>query len=79
MDLVVVLLCIVAFAGWVTVHVLLALALASRPPRWRALVGLFVVPLAPWWAWRERMRVRVGLWAGMLAVYVVALALALRH
>jgi hypothetical protein len=79
MDLVVVILCVIAFAGWVTLHVLLALGLARRPPRWRALVGLVVIPLAPWWAWQERMRVRVGLWAGVLAVYVVALTLALRR
>ena len=35
-------------------------------------VMLFFAPLAVYWGWRERMRVRAGLWGAALALYVVA-------
>ncbi len=75
-DLALVVVLVVAFATLVTVHVALALGLARRDPRWRALVAFFVVPLAPIWGWRERMRVRGVLWLLSAAVYVAALWLA---
>jgi hypothetical protein len=69
---------VVAFATLVTVHITLALGLARRSPRWRGIVALFVAPLAPWWGWRARMRVRGSLWIAAATVYGVALGLSLR-
>lgn len=77
-DLVIVALLIVAFAFVVTVHVAIAFALAKRAPRWRALLALVVPPLAPYWAWRERMRTRAAFWIGGAVVYLTALLFALR-
>lgn len=72
-ELVLVVVLVVAFGVLVTVHVALAFGLLRRRPRWRGLVALFVVPLAPIWGWRERMRVRGALWIAAAAVYAVAL------
>lgn len=63
---------VLAFALFLTTHVAITYGLAFRPPRWRALVAFFVAPLAPYWAWRERMRVRTWLWLAALVLYVVA-------
>jgi len=63
---------VLAFALLVTAHVAIVVGLSSRPPRWRALVALVLAPAAPWYAWREQMRIRAGLWVGGLIVYVVA-------
>jgi hypothetical protein len=68
---------VLAFATLVTVHVTLAIALARRVPRWRGLVALVIVPLAPWWAWQERMRIRGVLWVVAAVVYGVTLGLSL--
>ena len=68
---------VVAFAALLTVHLALALGLARRPPRWRALVALLVAPLAPFWGWREKMRVRGALWVVAAGIYLVALRLAM--
>lgn len=75
-DIVIVAVLVVAFAAVVTTHIAIAFGLLFRRPRWRAAVALAVPPFAPYWAWRERMRARAGLWAASLAVYVVALVLA---
>jgi hypothetical protein len=56
----------------VTAHIALAFGLAARPPRWHGLVALLVVPLAPYWGYRENMRARAVLWAGALATYAAA-------
>jgi len=68
---------IVAFATLVTVHLALAAGLARRNA-WRGLLAFVIVPLAPWWGWRERMRVRSILWAVAAVVYGGALGLSLR-
>lgn len=77
-DIVVVALLFVAFALVITMHIAITLGLAQRKPRWRALVALVVPPFAPYWAWREHMRRRVGLWIGAVLAYLVLLALASR-
>lgn len=77
-DAIVLVALVVAFATLATAHITLALGLARRPPRWRALVALVVAPLAPWWGWRERMRVRSVLWVAAAIAYLVALPLAFR-
>jgi hypothetical protein len=63
---------VLSFALFVTAHVAITYGLAFRPPRWRALAALLVVPLAPYWAWREHMRVRFGIWLAALVLYVLA-------
>ncbi len=73
MTRVVFLVLVVAFAALLTAHVTLAVGLVRRTPRWRALVALFVAPLAPWWGWRAHMRVRGAVWVAAAAVYGVAL------
>ena len=67
---------VLAFAFLVTAHLAIAVGLVAKKPRWRALVALVFAPLAPYWAWREHMRVRAGLWTAGLLVYVIALVLA---
>jgi hypothetical protein len=63
---------VVSFALFVTAHVAITYGLAFRPPRWRALAAFLVAPLAPYWAWREHMRIRFGVWLAALVLYVVA-------
>jgi hypothetical protein len=77
-DTVVVATLILAFAFVVTMHVVIAFGLAKRAPRWRALVGFVIPPVAPYWAWKEHMRLRASLWAFGVTVYVVMLVLASR-
>jgi hypothetical protein len=72
-DLIVVATLVLAMASFLTAHVAIAYGLAWRPPRWRVLAALLVPPLAPLWAWRERMRVRTIVWVVALALYVVAM------
>jgi hypothetical protein len=58
---------------FITAHVTITYGLAWRPPRWRALVAFFVAPLAPFWAWREHMRFRAGIWGAALVLYIIAM------
>jgi hypothetical protein len=66
-----------AFATLVTMHVTLAIGLLRRSPWWRAVVGFVVPPLAPWWGWHEKMRIRSTLWGVAAVLYGAALARAL--
>ena len=66
---------VVAFAALVSTHATLAAGLLARRPRWRGLVALVVPPLAPWWGWQERMRVRGVLWIVCAVAYGVLLGL----
>jgi hypothetical protein len=75
-DVVIVISLVVAFGLLITAHVAITYGLARRAPRWRAPIAFFVVPLAPYWAWRERMKVRAGIWTGALVLYVVATVIA---
>jgi hypothetical protein len=77
-DIVLVAGVVLAFAILVTTHVTIAFGLLRRHPRWRAPVAFVVAPLAPYWAWRDRMRVRATLWSAALVLYVVAMLLARR-
>ena len=69
---------VVAFAALVTVHLSLVAALARTRAWWRALVALVVVPLAPFWGYRERFLVRTALWGATAVAYLVARVLASR-
>jgi hypothetical protein len=71
-DLVLVVVLVLAFALFITAHVAITYGLAVRAPRWRAPAAFFVAPLAPYWAWREHMRVRFGIWGAALVLYVIA-------
>jgi hypothetical protein len=72
-DLIVVATLVIALALFITAHVTITYGLAWRQPRWRALVAFFVAPLAPFWAWREKMRIRAGIWVAALVLYVIAM------
>jgi hypothetical protein len=63
------------FAG---AHVTLLGSLALRAPRYRAIVALVVPPLAPYWAWRDGLKVRVYVWAATLTVYGIGVAVLVR-
>lgn len=60
---------VLAFALLVTVHLTIAFGLLRRRPRWRGIVAFVVAPLAPWFAWREHMRVRATVWTVALVAY----------
>ncbi len=67
---------VVAFATLVTAHVFIAVRLTLHKPRYRGLVALVVVPLAPFWAYEKRWRA-VWVWLAAVTLYAVALVLAL--
>ena len=70
-DLLVFIALCVALAGWVTVHVALAVGLLRRHPRWRGPVGFFVAPLAPVFGFMAKLRVRSVLWVLCAVAYAV--------
>jgi hypothetical protein len=69
---------VVAFATLVTAHLSLAARLARTPPWWRALVALFVPPLAPYWGLREGLRIRSAIWIAAAVAYAVTRFIASR-
>lgn len=71
-DMIVVAALVVSFALFLTAHVAIVYGLAWRAPRWRSPVAFFVAPAAPYWAWREKMRIRCSVWVGALVVYGIA-------
>ncbi len=61
------------FAG---AHVAIAIGLGWRKRLLRrALLGLLVPPLAPWWAWEAGLRVQTIVWGAALALYAVGVAI----
>ncbi|MEM9692408.1 MAG: hypothetical protein AAGA56_07675 [Myxococcota bacterium] len=62
-----------SFAGWLLIHVVLAVRLMRRAPHWRGVVALFLPPLAPWWAAKARWSGAVYAWLGALLLYVTIL------
>ena len=73
MDLVITLTVILSFATLLTAHVALVAGLVARRPRWRGALAFVVVPLAPYWGFRERMKARAVVWAAALTIYAIAL------
>jgi hypothetical protein len=63
---------VLTFAGLLTAHVAIVFGLAFREPRWRAAVAFVVPPLAPYWAFREHLRVRSILWGVAFVLYLIA-------
>ena len=72
-DVVLVILLVVGFAAFVSLHVALSgILFFAEKPRWKGLVALVVPPLAPLWGFRAgRTRVSSA-WLAVLGVYVVA-------
>jgi hypothetical protein len=69
---------LLCFACLITVHLAIAVALLGRPPRWRGLLSL-LPPFAPftvYWALKERMYIRGGLWGVSLVGYLLLLGAA---
>jgi hypothetical protein len=67
---------ILAFATLATAHLGIVVGLMRRAPRWRSPVALILAPLAPYWAMKNRMFVRGGIWIATMLAYVVARVLA---
>jgi hypothetical protein len=67
---------VVTFAVLVTAHLCIVAGLFYRAPRWRSVVALFVGPLAPYWALRNRMYVRGVAWLVAAVCYVIVRGLA---
>lgn len=74
-DTVVVVVAVLTFAVLITAHLALVLGLALREPRWHAAVAFVVPPLAPYWGFRENMRVRSIVWGAAFVVYVIVRAI----
>ena len=74
MDVLLLTALIASFAILVTSHLTLAIGLLRRPPWWRGLVCLVLLPLAVYWGFAEQMRVRVAFWCGALAIYALSWA-----
>lgn len=69
---------ILGFALWFTVHVTVAFGLARRESVARGLLAFVAFPLAPIWAWKERMHVRFALWMVFAAIYICGFVLSSR-
>jgi hypothetical protein len=66
-----------SFALLGTIHLLLAARLMLRAGPWyRGLLALFVVPLTPYFAYREGWRGGVAAWTAAVACYAVFRAMA---
>jgi hypothetical protein len=61
---------------FVAAHVALVAGLACRRAWGRAAVALLVPPLAPWWGYREGLRVATIAWCAALALYALGVAVA---
>jgi hypothetical protein len=67
-----------SFGVLVTTHVSIAFRLVLQRPRYRGLLALVVVPLAPYFARENGWHVSFWSWCGAVSGYGVMLALALR-
>jgi hypothetical protein len=66
-----------SFAILCTAHLSLAFGLSQQKPRWRGLVALVLAPLAPYWGYSAKMRLRALVWVGAFSVYSLALVAAI--
>jgi hypothetical protein len=65
-----------ALTVFLAAHVVLVAGLARRRAWGRAVVALLVPPLAPWWGYREGLRVATIAWCAALAVYALGVIVA---
>lgn len=65
-----------SFGLFVTTHLALCWGIAVRGAPWRALLAFVLLPLAPAFALRKRLRVRALVWLTALSTYVLALLFA---
>jgi hypothetical protein len=70
-DIAALALLLTAFSVLATAHVTLAIGLARRRPRTRALLALALPPLAPWWGWKAGMTVRSASWVVAAVAYAI--------
>jgi len=63
---------VVSFATFVTAHAALIYGLFQRRPAWQAALALPLVPLAAYYGYKERLRVRTALWLAAALAYVAA-------
>lgn len=64
---------VVAFAMFVTAHIVLIFALVfAHRPRWRGLAAMVLPPLAPMWGWQAGRTKSVAIWSIGLGLYAVA-------
>ena len=59
-------------AAVVTAHLSTVYGLLFRPPRWRAPIAFFLPLLSPYFAFREKLRVRGGAFLVGALVYIIA-------
>jgi len=65
-----------SFAILCTAHLALAIGLTLEKPRWKGPLALLLPPLAPYWGYGARMRVRSVLWVAAFWIYVLCLVAA---
>lgn len=70
-DLIVTVALAVVAALWFTIHVALSVGLLRRHPRWRGLVGFLIAPLAPFFGFAARLRIRSVAWIVLAIAYAV--------
>lgn len=75
-DLALVLLPSASFGLFVSAHVALVYLLSARPPRFRAALAFVILPLAPFFGFREGFRTVTAVWVFSLVAYGVALSIA---
>ena len=75
MDIVSLSLTLLGFALLVTSHIAIVVGLGRRVPRLRCVAALALLPLAPYWALRERMGFRAAAWVCGVVLYAGGLLL----
>ncbi len=76
-DVAVVTAMLLSFATWVTTHLLIVLRLLVKlRPRYRGLLALVLLPLAPVWAHEQGWRRSCWVWVGAVVGYALARAFA---
>jgi hypothetical protein len=70
------LLIVVLFALWMTIHVWLSMSLLRQTPRWRAALALLIPVLAPYWCLINGWRIRALVWCLFALAYGISLSVA---
>lgn len=78
MDYVLLILLILTFSAWLSLHVLLALAVARNLGKAQAALGLLLCPLLPYFGYVSFARKRSLAWVALAVLYGLLLFLASR-